>query len=987
MRWQLATVEALPVLDPDSVFGRGGFGELYSDPRDPLRCIKVLKAPLVGEEAHQILRLVDIVRWAAPSDVETLTSRFAWPVEAFGSKSAIVGFTMPRSPGSTRFELAAGRQTKMQDLQAKYLMDASYWRSSAITSAKPNFTTSDRVEIILDLIQCVLVLHRNGLTYGDISSNNVAIRAESQPGVFLFDADSITVPSERVKRPIVSPGWEVPDGLGPLEIDRARLALFAVRLLEERPSVYLADDVLRGVADRTSGNLAHALNDLFEFGDAESLDKVKVSLLELRDARRGTEAFNNAVESGYASWVLRESTHAVSAAEKKWVALAESQVLFEYSVRGMSGRQRRSAAYRDKLQRSHFVLDVPPIASLQDPPSTVEALKDLIYETMFEELAGHLVLEGLGALESHGWLHRAVDRALVEARDPELLARVEPGKLSLRFWWPVEQFVNAAEISVIGGGLNESIVIRRGDAESQLSREVLLPDGGEIEVRVRVGSKSPVGETIWSSRVLESEYTVESLPRPARPKLGQASVLSPHVTAVIDPEQERQRLLIERLKLEQEEADAAERNRRLRRRQAMSTAAAAMIVLVVSAVCVRLAPFSSDDVPDAAETPANDGIVSVPAAVEIGSPRVSVVSSRAVITWQPPMNSSGDLPLAHQVFLGSDVYRAGPYGRLALDVGGGEWINPTVVAVFESGSETVAASPISLLVPEGSDSVGDRWLGEEAGLAVDEDGVVADLRFADGVASGGFVLRWYDQGTGTVFSSTIAGEGAVALPINGEGLWRVSAQYVDADGRPLAAPAHLGTVNWSSRATGAAVSSLSVSPVSTVMRWSMYGADNDARVQKVQWSPVSATEIASGAAAITNTMSGTNTPSFVVGDDQGRQVLLASNMVVSIPDSFLYPLYYGIDQRITVGFDDSSYFVNFKKIESDRDRAYELVFEDASGSLITQPLAEGRNDLSLSAGSPFEGQIVVRDIEGSITIFELPTFTFIPTESTQPFTQ
>ena len=977
----MATVETLPILDPDSVFGRGGFGELYSDPRDPLRCIKVLKSPLVGEEAHQLLRLVDVVKWAAPSDVETLTSRFDWPVEAFGSKSSIVGFTMPRAPESTRFELAAGRHTKMQDLQAKFLMDASYWRSSAISSAEPHFSTADRVEILLDLIQCVLVLHRNGLTYGDISSNNVAIRAESSPGVFLFDADSITVPSERVKRPIVSPGWEVPDGLGPLEIDLSRVALFAVRLLEERPSVYVTDDVLRGVADRTNGALAHALKDLFVVGEANSIDVVKECLIELRDARRGAEAFNNAVESGFASWVLRESAHAVSAAEKKWVALAESQVLFEYSVRGMSGRQRRSAAYRDKLQRSHFVLDVPPIAALQDPPSTVEALKDLIYETMFEELAGHLVLEGLGALEGHGWLHRAVDRALIEARDPELLARVEPGKLSLRFWWPVEQFVNAAEISVTGSGLNESIVLRRGDAESQLSREVLLPDGGEIQLRVRVGSKSPVGESIWSSRALESQYTVEGLPRPARPRLGQGSLQLPHVAAVIDPEQERQRLLIERLRLEQEEADAAEKRRRLRQRRALSIAVAAIVVLVVVGLFVGLAPFSSDDVLDEAESAADDIIVPVPASVEIGSPRVVVVGSRAVITWQPPMDSSGDLPLGHKVFLGSDVYQAGPYGRLALDVGGGTWINPTVVAVFDSGSEAVASSPISLVVPEDTQVVGERWLGEETGISVDEGGVVADLRFADGVVSGGFILRWYDLGTGAAFSSTIAGEGAVALPVSGEGLWRVSAQYVDAAGRPLAAPAHLGTVSLGSRAIGAEVSSLSISPISTVMRWSLYGMENSAQVYQVQWSPVSSTEIGSGSVAITRTMSGTRSPSFVVGDDQGHQFLLASNVIVSVPDDFLNPLYYGVDQRITVGFDGSSYFVDFRKIGSDPDRSYELVFEDAKGSSIVQPLAEGRNAVALNVGSPFNGEIVVRDGDGSTASFELPAFTFVPIES------
>ena len=461
--------------------------------------------------------------------------------------------------------------------------------------------------------------------------------------------------------------------------------------------------------------------------------------------------------------------------------------------------------------------------------------------------------------------------------------------------------------------------------------------------------------------------------------MGQTSLLSPHIAAIIDPEQERQRLLIERLKLEQEEADAAEKRRRLRRRRAVSTAV--LIGLILGAVVVRLASFSSNDVPDEVESATDDMNVPVPASVEIDSLRVGVIGSRAVITWQPPMNSSGDLPLGHQVFLGSDVYRVGPHGRLALHVGGGEWIKPTVVALFDSGSEIVASSPISLVVPEGPDVMGDRWLGEGTGLAVDEDGVVANLRFAEGVSGGGFELRWNDLGTGTAFSTTIAGEGAVALPVSGEGLWRVSAQYVNADGRPHAAPAHLGTVNLVSPAAGVAVSSLSVSPVSTSIRWSINGMKNDAHVQQVQWYPVFSTEIGSGSVAITTTMSGTSSPSFVVGDDQGRRVLLASDVIVSIPDAFLNPLYYGIDERIMVGFDDSSYFVDFKKIDSDNVRPYELVFEDATGLTVTQQLAEGRNYVSLDVGRPFVGEIVVHDVGGITPTFELPAFTFIPNES------
>jgi hypothetical protein len=116
----------------------------------------------------------------------------------------------------------------------------------------------DRVEIAIDCCDSLGVLHRYGLSYGDISGNNVVARLDNPRGVFFFDVDSISPVDLRARAPLKSPGWETPDGLGPIEIDRSRTALLIVRLLSEDLNALPGHDLsglLGGVRGRELSDL------------------------------------------------------------------------------------------------------------------------------------------------------------------------------------------------------------------------------------------------------------------------------------------------------------------------------------------------------------------------------------------------------------------------------------------------------------------------------------------------------------------------------------------------------------------------------------------------------------------------------------------------------------------------------------------------------------------------------------------------------------
>ena len=214
----------------------GGMGSVYADPRNNDLYLKQFNTPLKGEQAEMLLRLIEVQRWARPSEKEILLTRFSWPTEGFGTPDNIIGYSMPKAPRDAYFSLTAAGRTQEKLLQLKFLMDSKYFSGKAIASAKPNVSEQDRLEIAIELVDAIQVVHHHGLVYGDVSSNNMCARLGESPSVFLLDADSIVTPDIRAKNPVRTPGWPVPDNLDPVEADRSLISLFVWRFMLEDPN-------------------------------------------------------------------------------------------------------------------------------------------------------------------------------------------------------------------------------------------------------------------------------------------------------------------------------------------------------------------------------------------------------------------------------------------------------------------------------------------------------------------------------------------------------------------------------------------------------------------------------------------------------------------------------------------------------------------------------------------------------------------------------
>ena len=583
----MATTSTLPVLDPETVIGRGGFGTIYAHPEDSDKCIKVLSKPLNEAASLHLQRLIDVVRWARPSDVDTLTTRFGWPIEAFGEPTAITGFTMHRAPETFFFDLKISGRTRNEPLSAKHFMYEKYWSGLSIQTKEPEASVEQRIDILLDLASALVVLHDNGLTYGDLSSNNVAINASGRPHVFLFDADSILTASERAKLPIVTPDWDTPKDLDPIQIDRSRFALFALRLFVREPAIRPMNGIAHKLPDRVESILPLII-DLYKQGDAASFDYLCDALRNRRPSEAATAAFHAALASGFARRVLQERAHAIVADDYAMIRFAEDQLYYEVAYISMSGKQRRQAARRTHLNRSHFRLDVPPIASLQNPPSTEEELKRLVHLAMFEEIAGHLVSEGLGALEDHGWLERAVQHALVETSGPELLVKTQRGSLSSQTWWPASQFVNYMQLHITHPSGTHEVEMRRGDASEQVERELRIDHGGAVELDLYFGTISPNGNIVWHPEPLTEFYDVEPAFDPPKVPSPVFQALPELSSELLDPRAVREQQIVERI--EHEELQKSRRRRVLRN---TTGAIAAAAILVLGVVLVSRS-FSSD---------------------------------------------------------------------------------------------------------------------------------------------------------------------------------------------------------------------------------------------------------------------------------------------------------------------------------------------------------------------------------------------------------
>ncbi len=572
----------LPPYDRSQRIGRGGFGSVYLDPSDAQRCIKVFKKPIQGRKADQVQRLTSVDQWARPSDREFLTTRFAWPLGWYTSGSGITGTVMPLAPKSCYFEYRIATQNKHELMQMKFLTDAEWWQRRAVRSAtKPDVTPAERLELAIECVTAIETLHRYGLVFGDISSNNICASFGEAPSVFFLDADSIGLPLEIADANIQSPGWEVPNDLDATCQDRQRMAILIWRLFTETPSSHPTSDGTSPLLHAPAFD-SRVLFKVFQTGDSEALDEAAQMLRRLREPDVQHEALQRAVASGFARPVYKETVGRTSTEALDVHAKARTQIDLEDEIETAIRTERRRLLNRSAFTDSTFILDIRPETASESRPNNQGQLRDLILDAEFTTIAMHLAGQGLGALETDTWLPRAVEHALITTDRPQARSQLMSGGARILWTWPQASFVNVAVIDIYRARRRlSSKEILRHHSEAEGRAEIQIGEG-DYQVHIWSAIRSPSGAVFRCSEAVAFRVLVPPPPTPVRPSkpptlVPGASPPKPTPIQVVDP-----------IAVAAQQARDRKDARKLRRRRVLTGVGAAALFTLIGVFGWRL---------------------------------------------------------------------------------------------------------------------------------------------------------------------------------------------------------------------------------------------------------------------------------------------------------------------------------------------------------------------------------------------------------------
>lgn len=530
----IPAIEPFPHVPKSHFLNKGGFGEVFRDPRGNGLCLKRFNKPLTGDSAHRLQRLIDLAASSRPSVRELLVDRMSWPVQAYGTVGEIHGYSMPEAPAETWFSLTSVKRETTQLLQLKYLISPSYWASPAISSPPPQVSLQDRLSLAIDFYDVLTLLHSRGLVYGDISANNVCVRRSRPMRVFLLDADSIMTPAERLLDHQQSPDWDVPVSGEPLAEERSRFALLVWRLLREdqfeRPVATLCGELDR----RASSGLGRTLVDLYSTGDERLFTLASDQLRSGLGRTEISAMFSADAATRFADYVTKWQPHHLDQQQRSLLGRALAHTALERRIRSATGFEKR-ILLRTASVDTTFRLDLEPgVESLQGPRSVAE-LEQLVLDAEFAALAGHLAGGELGALENHPWVGRAVRHALAGADElvPEI--RTATDRTSVTWTWPRDRWVNAAVFDVAVGGQQFREVVRRESSDRTATREVAAAPGSSGHVRITPGTQSPQGGFVPGRSGRDWTFTTPTPPRPARPSTANLWGGSGPTAAIVDP--------------------------------------------------------------------------------------------------------------------------------------------------------------------------------------------------------------------------------------------------------------------------------------------------------------------------------------------------------------------------------------------------------------------------------------------------------------------
>lgn len=534
------SVAALP--RRGSSLGSGGFGDVFTDPADASTAIKIFKDALRGPAATRLLQLVQLAHELRPSERTFLTSRFAWPLEAFGTQRKLLGYRMPLAPQSAIFELTVAGNDRRELLQAKYVLDSAYWARAAVGSEPPSLSTEGRKLIAVDLLRSFQFLHERGFAFTDLSANNACIRLEDLPGVFLLDADSVVAADDRTSAAVDTVDWEADRALSPAARDWVKASMFIWRLFLARPRPRPDRAAVDELDMEVGVRLGRAIVGLHEDPDDHAAAALLSELDDSLETATQHRLVAAAVERGHAREVLALHRLPVLKANPDLLASAQAQIALEERVEAAEGLQLRLLLRGARSSGTGtYVLDV--VKQLDHPvvPTNAAEFEQLVLNARYDEVLDLFVTDRLAGFTSHGWLERAIQHALAPDEPPIITIEEQPGSFTARFRWPTSAIISAALIRMyVNRTLTEARIVERQPSHSSVRIDGVgagLPQGSPIVLQVvfmvRDGSghsvHSPVDATVQLNAPVSRERPE---PRRIRPTPGRPGSTSESVVDV-----------------------------------------------------------------------------------------------------------------------------------------------------------------------------------------------------------------------------------------------------------------------------------------------------------------------------------------------------------------------------------------------------------------------------------------------------------------------
>lgn len=220
-----------------SKISQGGQGAVFTAPG--------VRLSLVGEAVYKeyrvdicaVLNAVVLEQMAgfleslSFADGAAFIGRAAWPIRVVIRGGAVTGFIMPRLPQEFRidFQMPSGAKRAV-DAEFQHLLNTDAF----LANRGIPITDRLRYELLLDLARGVDLLHRHGVTVGDLSPKNVLFSLAPHPRTYFIDCDSMCFRGSSALPQVETPGWEIrtvsTEELATRATDLYKLGLLALRL-------------------------------------------------------------------------------------------------------------------------------------------------------------------------------------------------------------------------------------------------------------------------------------------------------------------------------------------------------------------------------------------------------------------------------------------------------------------------------------------------------------------------------------------------------------------------------------------------------------------------------------------------------------------------------------------------------------------------------------------------------------------------------------